>query len=320
MKNYKEYGGFLHMEAGRGGLYHPDAINLNSARNALKYIIRLHKIKKIYVSFFTCPVIWQAIEEEHCEMHYYDVDGQMNPVLDNVDGEDFVLCNDYFGIKSKEMHRLAGQFPGLVVDNAQAFFAKQKGIAAIYSPRKFFGLPDGGMALTSGTLEEAFEKDISWQRCQHLLRRHDAGASAAYTDFCEADSQLNSAEIRAMSAVTENLMRGIDYDFARRRRQENFVQLHSMLAKINGLTIDLTDEDVPMAYPLLIDNPGLKSRLIGEKIYVPTYWPQLEDICPKGSAALYFKANLVPLPLDQRYDSEDMHTIAEKVLRILQRE
>lgn len=317
MSAYKEYGGFLEMEAGHGEMYHADATYLNSARNALKYIIRLHQIKKIAVSYFTCPVIWQAIEEEQCEMVFFDVDKNMDPILEHIGCNEFILCNNYFGIKSKKIHTLVKQYPNLIVDNAQAFYSPAYGIASFYSPRKFFGLPDGGIAVTSRFLDETFDTDISYQRCAHLLKRHDLGANAAYQDFCEADRELNDPAIKLMSNLTKNMMRSINYDYAKIRRRNNFALLHNQLSAVNALNIDLTDEDVPMAYPLLIERADIKTKLISRKIYVPTYWPQLEQFCPENSNALYFKANLIPLPLDQRYMEDDIHAMLEIIQDVL---
>lgn len=317
MSAYKEYGGFLDMEAGHGEMYHAGAAYLNSARNALKYIIRLHHIKKIAVSYFTCPVIWQAIEEEQCEMVFFDVDKNMDPLLEHIGSDEFILCNNYFGIKSKKIHTLVKQYPNLIVDNAQAFYSPAYGIASFYSPRKFFGLPDGGIAITSKPLDETFDTDISYQRCAHLLKRHDLGANAAYQDFCAADSELNNPAIKWMSNLTKNMMRSIDYDYAKNRRRDNFALMHHHLSSVNTLDLDLTDEDVPMAYPLLIERADIKAKLISKKIYVPTYWPQLEQFCPENSNALYFKANLIPLPLDQRYMEDDIHAMLEIIQNVL---
>lgn len=314
MSACKEYGGFLEMEFARGGMYHADAVYLNSARSALKYIIRLHNIKKLAVPFFTCPVIWQAIEEEHCEIVFFDVNKMMEPELENIDKNAYILCNNYFGIQSKLIYSLAKHYKNLIVDNAQAFFAPENGIAAIYSPRKFFGLPDGGMALTSKDLNEEFETDVSYQRCQHLLKRHDLGANAAYKDFCEADSQLDSSAIMNMSNLTKNMMRGINYEFVKKKRRENFSIMHNHLSSLNWLSFDLTQDDVPMAYPLLIERSDIKQKLINHKLYVATYWPHMENVCPKGSNALYLKNNLIPLPIDQRYGCDDIAAM----LRIIQ--
>ena len=48
-------------------------IELNLARNCLKYIIRLYGIKQIFIPYFTCPVVWNAIREENCRVKFYHI-------------------------------------------------------------------------------------------------------------------------------------------------------------------------------------------------------------------------------------------------------
>ena len=320
MNAYNEYGGFLELESGRNGLYHPDAIYLNSARNALKYIIRLHGIKKIAVPYFTCPVIWQAIKEENCEAIFYDVNRNMDPKIDHLEAKEFILCNNYFGIKSKIIHELTKHYTNLIVDNAQAFYSPAYGLASFYSPRKFFGLPDGGIAITESRLHEVFATDVSWQRCTHLLKRHDLGANAAYQDFCAADQELNEPEIKFMSNLTKNMMSSIEYEYVKSRRRENFSLLHSHFASINRIHIDISEEDVPLAYPLVMERADIKKELIKNHIYTPTYWPNLESICPESSNALYFKSYLIPLPLDQRYNVHEINAMISIVQKVIKGE
>ncbi len=317
MSAYKEYGGYMEMEFGYNQLYHSEGLYLNSARHALKYIIRAHNIKKVAVAYFTCPVIWQAIEEEGCEIIFFDVNKNMEPKIEHISKNDFIICNNYFGIHSKTIKQLAIHYPNLIIDNAQAFFSPAYGLAAFYSPRKFFGLPDGGIALTAIKTEEQFETDISFERCTHLLKRHDLGASAAYSGYCDADNRLDTPVIKYMSNLTQRMLAGINYEHVKIRRKENFAHLHHHLSAMNDLCIDITEEDVPMAYPLLVENDNFKEILINKKIYVPTYWPQLEKRCPTNSNAIFLKKNLIPLPLDQRYSYDDIAEMLKIVKPVL---
>ena len=320
MSVYKEYGGFLQMEFGRGRMYHANGIYLNSARHALKYIIRAYDIKRIAVSYFTCPVIWRAIEEESCEIVFYDINKNMQPELEHIGEKDFIICNNYFGINSKKIQQLAMSYPNMILDNAQAFFSPAYGMAAFYSPRKFFGIPDGGIAISDRRCDEEFDVDVSFDRCTHLLKRHDLGANAAYSDFCDADDCLNTPEIKYMSSLTTNMLAGVDNQYIKKRRRDNFDVLHDNLAGINSLRIEITKEDIPMAYPLLIENANIKQQLIAKKIYIPTYWPQLEERCPVDSHALYMKKNLIPLPLDQRYEKADIIDMLKIIKPVLAQE
>jgi hypothetical protein len=60
-------------------------------------------------------------------------------------------------------------------------------------------------------------------------------------------------------------------------------------------------------YPLLVENGNfIKKKLIENKIYIPTLWPNVFDDTAKDSIEYYYVNNIVFLPLDQRYDITDM--------------
>ena len=80
--------------------------------------------------------------------------------------------------------------------------------------------------------------------------------------------------------------------------------------------LDLLMEDsaVPMVYPYLTDRDDLRSKLQSERIYVATYWPNvLRDSAP-GSMEYCWADRCLPLPIDQRYGTEDMQRIIESIL------
>lgn len=306
-----EIGGYFGLECGHTAPYHTGAVLLNSARNALRYIIRANHITHLFVPYYTCPVVWQALGEENVQLSYYPVNSKLEIDLKNIPQEAFVLVNNYFGIKGKYIDVLTRQYPNIIVDNAQAFFAPKQGLAAFYCPRKFFGLPDGGLAICDKQIALAEESAVSYNVCAHLLKRYDLSASAGYADFQENEKMLIGQPVCKMSKLTRALMGNIDYNLVRNRRLANFQILHQALAGVNQLNLDLSSHDVPMVYPLLIDKPGLRQKLIQHKIYVATYWPELEKVCPQNSFELTLQRYLLPLPIDQRYGEPEMKRMLE---------
>lgn len=309
----KEIGGYFSLECGHTPLYHQNGIMLNSARNALRYIIKAYNIKEIAVPYYTCPVVWQAIQIEGCRIIPYDIDDKFLPQQE-FSSEIFILYNNYFGICDKNVRILAGKYKKLIVDNAQAFYTKQQGIASFYSPRKFFGLPDGGIVLCDKESKEQFEVSTSYNLCSHLLKRHDLGAESGYKDFQQNDNALIGQPIQYISSLTHALMGNIDYERAKIKRLENFCCLHQALKKKNGLSINLSDDDVPMIYPFKTDDLSLRQRLIQNKIFVAKYWPKEENCdCMSSFSAQHLADTIIPLPIDQRYDVEDMQYIIQRI-------
>ena len=69
-----EFGGYFELELNEGKDYHAGAIKLNTGRNALEYILRVNKYKKIYLPFFTCDVLLQPIEKLKIDTEFYHID------------------------------------------------------------------------------------------------------------------------------------------------------------------------------------------------------------------------------------------------------
>ena len=300
-----EIGGYFGLECRDGRMYHSAAHRLNSGRSALRLIVKSCKIRRIHVPKFTCPVVWEAIKKEGGECCFYDVDSNFLPRADfSVD--DYIVYTNYFGCCARHVRFLASKYPNIIIDNAQAFYMPNVGFASIYSPRKFFGIPDGGLFFCRRKVDLPERQSVSWGRCNHLLKRHDLGASMGYNDFKESDAAIRDEGVALMSHLTTAMMKSVDYGECAAIRVKNFSFLHRELREHNKLDISITNEDVPMVYPLLNECVGLREHLIRNKIYVATYWP--------GGDARPL-TEIVPLPIDQRYGDAEMAYIVDVVKR-----
>lgn len=308
----KEIGGYFSLECEHHAAYHGNAVALNSGSNALRYIIRAYDVRSVYAPIYTCPVVWDAIAAENCEIIPYDIDDDFMPI-EKIPDDAFVLYNNYFGICGNNVKELSNTHKNLIVDNAQAFYMKNQGLGAIYSPRKFFGLPDGGLAVCEKRANDTFDTAVSYNLCTHLLKRIDMGANAGYADFQKNDESLIDRPIQSMSRLTQALMGNIDYAHARQQRMQNFDILHSVLAEHNKIKINMSKDDVPMVYPFRTDDATLRARLIKNKIFVAKYWPKEENGCMGSALAENMENTIIPLPIDQRYDSTDMNRILEVI-------
>lgn len=306
IKNSKEIGGYFGLEIADFNCKNKfDAVALNDARNCLRYVIRAYGIKEIYLPFYTCPVVWQSVQKENCRIKFYHIDENFYPAQDFPENAN-ILYTNYFGVCAKNVKKLSEKYQNLIVDNAQAFYMPKFGIASFNSIRKFFGVSDGAFLFCDKRLDEQFEKDVSYKRFSHLLKRIDVGAQAGYEDFCLNDDSLKNEDIKFMSNLTAAILNTIDMETVRQKRIDNFNVLHSKLAASNQLTLNLDNMDVPMVYPYLIKDDYLKKILIKNKIYVATYWNPLPEDYQEG----FFQKYLIPLPIDQRYNSSDlMHVL-----------
>ncbi len=306
----KEIGGYLELEIGYQYDNIGNSIALNSARNCLRYVIRAFNIKEIYVPFYTCPVVWQAVEQEDdCSVKFYHINESFMPV-DDIKEDAYILYTNYFGICAKNVKNLVKKYKNLIVDNSQSFYMPRYGIASFNSLRKFFGVPDGALLHTKQKLDVNFNKSTSWQRSLHLLKRLDISAAFGYQDFIDNDASLIGEDIKLISNLTKAIFNTIDIAKVKERRLENFKHLCMALTGINKLNIVLDSDDVPLCYPYMVDEAFLlRKRLIDNKIYIPIYWEDQQ----KGTVEYTFRNNILPLPVDQRYTVKDMDRILEVI-------
>lgn len=310
----KGIGGYFGLELQHGEEFHKHAIRLNTGRNAFEYLLRSKGYKKVFLPYFTCDVLLEPIKRLEIKYEFYHIDDSFRPVFDfeSLNTQEVFVYTNYFGVCDNQVDSVYSECQNLIIDNSQAFFSMPLArVDTFYSPRKFFGVPDGAYLYTD-TILVGYElkQDFSYHRCEHLLGRIDLGPEDFYSVFKKYDRSLSDQSIKKTSPLTERLLKSIDYRNIGRIRRKNFYLLHNNLRYSNKLNINVDKQAVPMIYPYLIDNGDvLKKRLISNKIYVPTYWPNIFDWAVKGSFELNLAENLIALPIDQRYGNAEMDYI-----------
>jgi len=310
----KEIGGYFGLEDFQGQEYYHDLVAVNNARNALIYIVRARRIKKLYIPYFLCESVSIACQKECCSYEFYHIDRDFKPVFEkSLEIGEYLYVVNYYGQLDKEyISELKEKYGRIILDNVQAFFARPTdGIDTVYSCRKFFGVPDGGYVATDVVLDEEISQDVSMDRMKHVLGRYEgACAGDYYNEFKANDHAFMDLELRAMSKLTHNILRAVDYENVKKKREENFAKLHSALEDMNLLKIKPCEG--PYAYPFYFkDGMKLKKLLAQNKIFVATLWPNVLSM--DGTIEKDYAENILPLPCDQRYSHEDMMRIIKEI-------
>ena len=138
-------------------IYNINMKQFDSARNALRYLIREYKIKEIYLPYYMCDVIRHAVFAESCKPLFYHIDDNFMPGR-KFPEDSYILYPDYFGICDKNVERLVKIYPKLIVDNAHAYYAEPKGFASFNSLKKFLPV-ESGAELFIGKEERKINQD-----------------------------------------------------------------------------------------------------------------------------------------------------------------
>ncbi|MCD4735154.1 MAG: hypothetical protein K8R53_03865 [Bacteroidales bacterium] len=307
-------GGYFELELNDSGtFYHDDAIRLNSGRNALEYILIQNKFEKVYLPYYYCDVILQPVERQKTPYEFYHLTTDFMPEIDNIETNSALLFINYYGLFDNRIELLQKKFNNIIIDNSQSFFSFPiHSSPTFYSPRKFFGLPDGGMVYTDRKVDFTLERDNSEDRILHLIKRIEQNAESGYVLFKENESRLDFLPVKQMSFITERILKNINFEKAIKKRKDNFIFFHNKFKDSNELTplIDTAEFIAPLSYPYLNkNNEVLRETLINKNIYVPTFWPNVLNQKANNSFEYHLAKNLIPLPTDQRYETEELASI-----------
>ncbi|MGG3887078.1 hypothetical protein [Brevibacillus panacihumi] len=322
MNNDKVIGGFFELELQKKtGHYHLDAIQVNSGRNALKLLLHTLQPAKLYIPYYICSSVVNAVEECCIPYEQYYLDPMLYPTMTSpLPENEYLLYVNYFGVIDENVRHVSEMYDRrVIIDNTQAFYSKPSAgvYHTFYSPRKFFGVPDGGYIYSAANVKTPNEVDISYNRCEHLLSRAEEILEGSYQLFQMNEKRIDHLPIKKMSCLTQRILESIDYELIRETRKSNFLFLHNYVKHHNHFSISIDHVYGPMIYPLLITNRGLREFLIANKVYVAKYWEDVTKKVPVDTFEYCLSQNLVPLPIDHRYNTTDMKYIADLIEKFL---
>lgn len=318
----KEFGGYLELEHFCGAEYHADAVGVNSGRNALLYILKARNIRKIYIPYFVCDAVCNVCAENGVHYSRYCINDRFLPLrpISLQPDEWLYIVNAYGQLTDGDILELKRQYHRVIVDNVMDFFRKPlPGVDTVYSCRKFFGVPDGGYVSTDTRLEEPLEIQASRDRMIHLMGRFETSGSEYYQAYHTNEAFIDTMPLKAMSALTRNILKGVDYPYVIARRNENYTVLNSILEDLNKKQFTMPNGS--FCYPLMCHNAqSIRKQLVGQQIYIPTLWPNVLKDCDQESREYQYARDILPIPCDQRYSKEDMVYLANIIREALEAE
>lgn len=311
----REIGGYIELDTYGLPMLHEGALALNSGRNALAYLLRARQIKKLWIPKFICNCVPEVCEREGVFHAFYSIGADLLPAQEIAlgEGEWLYFVNYYSRADNDRIAAFVEKYRRVIVDQAQSYFKPPlPGVDTLCTCRKYFGVPDGAFLYTDAVLREDLKEAESFARMRHLLGRYERTAAEFYGAFTENEELFRTEPLMRMSRLTRNLLHGIDYAQVKRVREENYRALDRALGGRNGLRPG--DGPGTFMYPLLLENgAAIRKKLQQEKIYIPTLWPNVLDWCSAEETEYQMAANILPLPVDQRYGPDDMAYLAGRI-------
>ncbi len=283
----------------------------NLGRNCLKVIIRTYGIKEIFIPYYSCKTIWQAIRQENCKINFYHIDKDFMPMCE-FPKDAYILYINYFGLFENNCRILSEKYKNLITDNTQAFYANHYGIASFNSLRKFFPVQNGAYLRIEKEPVLNFEHDSLKLKINEILRgkifRHSersaeskdfaplndvCGGIIDYEQFKQNELTLNDEPIKLISPEVEAQMGKIDFEQDKDNRVEIFKQYSKVFDKYNLIKLPPLNDNIPYCYPLCTNDDKILQKLDGMTIL------RLWDEIPQSFPEYEFVSNVASLPLSK---------------------
>ncbi|HOA04384.1 MAG TPA: hypothetical protein PLF04_08510 [Candidatus Fermentibacter daniensis] len=321
----KTYGGFFPIDLPRaeppagGAVAHlADGRRFYDGRSAIAELIRANGIADVLMPGYICPVVYKAVENAGAAWRTYKVNPGFRTDWLNLSYTakqgTLLIVPAYFGVYMPDLDALEEMMDisgcRVLLDYAQALYAPcPPRFAAVYSPRKFLGVPDGGILVVGGgsRLKEPpvpllkVDQTVFGDRmsCHGIRLEYPHGD--ALDSFRRLEREMPLGPYR-MSDLASTLFDAFDHDSACAARRANYEALSAALP--DGPP---PCPGVPLCFPFPVEPDSFnffRRNLISKGVFVPHYWPDL----PEGVEDL--GRTLLALPVDQRYTTEDMAAVA----------
>ncbi len=315
----------------------------STARQAVRYSLRdmdLDK-KRALIPEYTCHSVIDPFLREGYEIFYYPVDrnlrvklSEINKLIKKHDISVF-LFHPYFGFDTiVEDEKLAFDTK-VIYDATQAMYSDFDYDFCDYklgSIRKWGPVLDGAYCEKKrGDFKEDFNFEPDWE-----LEKVMEEASALKTDYMVDGRGEKSGflslyseglglirkrdTIHDMSPKSKLIQDRMDLDQLKEKRRENFAHLlaYDGWDKIGQPVFeDLTKEAVPLYFPLhlRVDRKKFQKHLAENNIYAPIIWskPDFYETREVDADVAWIYQHTLSIPIDQRYDLDDMERILEVV-------
>lgn len=290
---------------------------LVNGRSALYCYLKKKKPHNALLPFYCCDSLLEPFVKLKIKIKYYNIDEFFMP--ENINSDSFMLIINYFGILEKNIldYISINQKKDIIIDNTQGFYSNFENVAYFNSARKFFGVPEGSYLHSPDCEIPKMLKRSNNPSWQFLHERNKGNIQKGFLLYKKSEAKQPCAPIN-MSERTRSVLAKIDHRQVIFRRFRNFRLLHEHLGGYNQLKIKLESKCAPMCYPFLPPRPIMFSKLYEKNIFFPQFWPEV--ITRKTTSFNLEKKlalNMMPLPVDQRYDEYEMNKIIKEIKNLL---
>lgn len=303
----------------------PDPVAaLVNARSCIYVLARQLGPSRAWVPSYLCDAVITPLEAAGIPVEFYPVDGRLQLTdhawIDAVAAGELVVQIDYFGFPTdpEVAHQVGRRGAVRLRDASQALLTPAGAEAdfTVVSPRKFCGVPDGGLLYAASDrhlppiVTEPVDRAWWYDTLRAVVGRRDfdrGDPDRSWFELFQRSEATAPTGAQAISGLAAALLeRAFDPAALAHARRTNYLALADALADVALFPI-LPDDVVPLGFPVRVpDRDRHRQALAVAQIFPPVHWP-IEGIVPSRFGACHqLAAEIMTLPCDQRLTVADM--------------
>lgn len=294
--------------------------------------------KSVCLPSFTCHTVYEPFIKAGYKVYTYPIGKDLmtsvqelvSAVIDS--NVKVVLIHRYFGFDTLSeandaISILRKNGIATIEDCTQSMYSEFPRLDTDYtvgSIRKWCGVPDGGFAICkNGELEykpSDFDEKLGKTKIKASLGKYNylfrkTGSKEDFLKlFQEAEDFLSKQDyIYNILPTSLYIQKNLDIKRLSNARRHNFNIILDGIKGCEGITPifeSLDDDVVPLYFPVLCkDRVSVQKKLANHNIYAPVVWPKHDNCPPITGEAEFIYEHILCIPIDQRYDDEDMQRI-----------
>lgn len=316
---------------------------LRSGRDAIGYVADLFKMRTgtILLPAYCCESMIDPFKLRGFVVKFYPIEIDLSIAISNLESvindtsPIAILLMNFYGVSetNKCVDYVKNKYPNIIIieDITHTIFDLFQFINPnvdfyVGSIRKWLGIYDGALVISNCNLPKIkyIKTEFVELRTMALKIKEEYNHSKLPTLkeefrrlFILAESTLGNGEVPIrISPESEDLLFEIDVSSIRKKRFWNakiMLQLLQNIPEVKMLesTTHLLN-GTPFCIPILInDRDRIQYYLAENGVYTQILWPLTQEAREASSFAEYIEKSMLSIPIDQRYDFDDMVRVSE---------
>lgn len=332
-ETFNQYGKCTWLRSGREAL-HLVALNLNPNKNQ----------PIVLMPAYCCHSMVDPFEKAGWKVVYYRLKEDLTADLDNLkqalrkENPKAILVMNFYGSASTKKAVACVKNNSSECKVVEDFSHCTFSLADIFntqvdfyvtSIRKSVGVCDGSVVISKESLDESFideggtefvsvRKDSQKLKAEYTYSQDKEKKAVFFPELRRQEGELDIFEgVHRISSTGKEMLKVLNGGMIRYARQQNMKHILDLLGgKVESIPgIERCLSGAPFSLPILVNNRDeVQQKLAKRGVYAPVLWP----ICDEARAICLVSARMademVSIPIDQRYNYDDIEDIAKIVL------